>query len=301
MNKLILLVGALALVAAACSGAAETVATVNGETITRSNVESLVRDAGDGFTNQDFATYLTVVIEWAAADQAASEEFGVSITQDQIDERVGELVATSPEGSTLEEYLVAVNATEDCLRRFAESLLVLEAVSEELTGDLEPITDDDIAKEIEAFPRDWTQVCVSHILVETLDEAKAVKDRIESGEDFAEVAKEVSIDTGTSKNGGDLGCAPAAQYVDAFAQATMTAVPGEVTDPIETEAGYQLILVADRIEAPADAVKDYLERTRAQERIDDWFTSTLEDADVTVAESVGTWVTEPEPQVLASN
>ena len=301
MKKLVLLVGVLSLVAAACSGADEVVSSVNGEDITRSSVESLVRDAGDGFSDQDFATYLSVVIQWEAADQAATEEFGVSVTQEQIDERVDELVATSEHATTLEGYLESVNATESGLRSFAESLLVQEAVETDLASGFDPITDEDVAQEVAEFPADWTQVCASHILVETRDEAESIKAQIDDGGDFAAIATEVSLDPGSGANGGDLGCASPSGFVGPFAEATLTAELDAVTDPVETEFGYHLILVTDRIDAPTDSVRAYLEQTRSQNALDAWFLAMIEDADIAVIDSVGVWVTDPTPQVLASN
>ena len=301
MKKLILLVGIISLVAAACSSSDEVVSSVNGEDITRSEVESLVRESGDGFSNQDFATYLSVVIQWEAADQAAVEEFGVAITDDQIDGRVDELVVSSGPETTLEEYLESVNATESGMRSFAESLLVQEAIEAELLSDVNPVTDDDIAQEIADFPGDWTQVCAAHILVETREEADDLKVQLDEGGDFAALATEFSIDPGSGANGGDLGCATPSGFVEPFAEATLVAELDTVTDPIESEFGFHLIVVNDRIEAPTEDVRAYLSETRSQDALSTWFTAMIEGTDITVIDSVGVWVLDPTPQVLASN
>ena len=301
MKKLILLVGIISLVAAACSSSDEVVSSVNGEDITRSEVESLVRESGDGFSNQDFATYLSVVIQWEAADQAAVEEFGVAITDDQIDGRVDELVASSGLEATLEEYLESVNATESGMRSFAASLLVQEAIEAELLSDVDPVTDDDIAQEVADFPGDWTQVCAAHILVETREEADDLTVQLDDGGDFAALATEFSLDPGSGANGGDLGCATPSGFVGPFAEATLAAEIDTVTDPIETEFGFHLIVVNDRTEAPTDDVRAYLVETRSQEALTAWFTAMIEGTDITVVDSVGVWVLDPTPQVLASN
>jgi len=301
VKKLILLVGIISLVAAACSSSDEVVSSVNGEDITRSEVESLVRESGDGFSNQDFATYLSVVIQWEAADQAAVEEFGVAVTDDQIDERVDELVASSGQEMTLEEYLESVNATESGMRSFAASLLVQEAIEAELLSDVDSVTDDDIAQEIADFPGDWTQVCAAHILVETREEADDLKLQLDEGGDFAALATEFSIDPGSGANGGDLGCATPSGFVGPFAEATLAAEIDTVTDPIESEFGFHLIVVNDRIEAPTEDVRAYLAETRSQEALSTWFTAMIEGTDITVVDSVGVWVLDPTPQVLASN
>jgi parvulin-like peptidyl-prolyl isomerase len=301
VKKLILLVGVISLVTAACSSSDDVVSSVNGEDITRSEVESLVREADDGFSNQDFATYLSVVIQWKAANQAAIDEFGVAITDDQIDGRVDELLAVAGQGVTLEEYLESVNATEGGMRSFAASLLVQEAIEAELVSDVDPVTDDEIALEITDFPGDWTQVCTAHILVETLAQADDLKAQLDDGGDFAALATEFSLDPGSGANGGDLGCAAPSGFVGPFAEATLTAELDTVTDPVETEFGFHLILVNDRIDATTEDVRAYLAQARSQEALSTWFTAMIEGADITVIDSVGVWVLDPTPQVLASN
>lgn len=301
MKKLILLVGVISLVAAACSSSDEVVSSVNGADITRSEVESLVREPGDGFSNQDFATYLGVVIQWEAANQAAVEEFSIAVTDDQVDGRVDELVASSGPDATLEGYLESVNATESGMRSFAASLLVQEAIGAELVSDLDPVTDGDIAQEIANFPGDWTQVCTAHILVETRAEAVDLKAQLDDGGDFAALATEFSLDPGSGANGGDLGCAAPSGFVGPFAEATLAVELDTVTDPIETDFGFHLIVVNDRIEATTEDVRAYLAETRSQDALSTWFNAMIEGADITVIDSVGVWVLDPAPQVLASN
>jgi foldase protein PrsA len=261
----------------------------------------MVRDTGDGLANQEFATYLGVVIQWEATDQAAAEEFDITVSDEQVDERIDELVAESAPEAELEDYLEAVNASEDGIRAFARWTLTQEAIQEELSSTFEPVTDDDVAQEIEDFPLEWTQVCASHILVATEEEATDLKTQLDDGADFAVLATEVSLDTGSGANGGDLGCASPAGYVGPFADATMTATIGVVTDPVETEFGYHVIVVTDRTSVPSDAVRQYLEQTRATGVIETWFNEMILAADVTVEEAIGEWVTDPSPQVLASN
>lgn len=301
MKKLILLIGVLSLVAGACSSNDEVVSSVNGQDITRSSVESLVRDSGDGFSNQDLATYLSVVIQWEAAEQAATEEFGISVSDEQTDARVDELVLASAQGATLDEYLESVNATESGFRSFAESILIQEAIEAELISGLEPVTDEDVAQEVAEFPADWVQVCAAHILVETREEADDIKAQLDDGADFGALATEFSLDSGSGANGGELGCVSPSGFAGPLAEATMAAELDAVTGPVETEFGYHLIIVSERIDAPTDSVREYLEQTRSQAVLEAWFTAMIEGADITVIDSVGVWVTEPTPQVLASN
>ena len=96
-----------------------------------------------------------------------------------------------------------------------------------------------------------TEFNASHLLVETEEEAIAAKARVDAGEEFAEVAKEVS--TGPSgPNGGNLGWFGAGQMVTPFEDAVISMAVGDVSDPVETQFGFHVIqLLETRVkEAP---------------------------------------------------
>lgn len=87
-----------------------------------------------------------------------------------------------------------------------------------------------------------------HILLETREEAEAIIDQLEDGGDFAELAKEHSIDPAAS-NGGDLGWFTSNTMVAPFAQAVEGMEVGTHTaEPVETQFGWHVILVEDRRE-----------------------------------------------------
>lgn len=96
-----------------------------------------------------------------------------------------------------------------------------------------------------------TEYNAAHLLVETLEEAQAAKARVDAGEAFGDVAKEVS--TGPSgPNGGNLGWFGAGQMVTPFEDAVMSMSVGDVSDPVETQFGFHVInLLEKRVkEAP---------------------------------------------------
>ncbi|MBC7809566.1 MAG: peptidylprolyl isomerase [Burkholderiales bacterium] len=85
-----------------------------------------------------------------------------------------------------------------------------------------------------------------HILVGTEPEAQDVLAALEAGESFADLAVSVSLDEGSGANGGDLGWALTAQYVEPFANAARDAEIGAFVGPIETEFGFHIIQVRAR-------------------------------------------------------
>jgi peptidyl-prolyl cis-trans isomerase C len=115
----------------------------------------------------------------------------------------------------------------EALSVFAETAVsdeALDALYRERFADAEP------AQEFNA----------SHILVETEEQALAIKARIDGGEEFAEVAREQS--TGPSgPNGGDLGWFTTGMMVEPFETAVTQLSAGEVSDPVETQFGWHVI------------------------------------------------------------
>jgi peptidyl-prolyl cis-trans isomerase D len=73
----------------------------------------------------------------------------------------------------------------------------------------------------------------------------AAKKRLEAGEDFAAVAKDVSDDPGTKQNGGDLGFFKRGAMVAPFEDAAFKLEPGKLSDVVETPFGFHLIRVEE--------------------------------------------------------
>ncbi len=81
----------------------------------------------------------------------------------------------------------------------------------------------------------------SHILVATKEEAQDILDKINSGEDFAELAKEYSTDTGSAVEGGYLGVFSPGMMVPEFEKAAFALKPGEISEPVKSQYGYHII------------------------------------------------------------
>jgi hypothetical protein len=86
---------------------------------------------------------------------------------------------------------------------------------------------------------------VAHILVATLAEAQSIKAALTAGGDFATLARQHSTDQASAARGGDLGCLDSQQFVAPFAQVAQTQPIGQVSDPVQTQYGFHLILVTD--------------------------------------------------------
>jgi parvulin-like peptidyl-prolyl isomerase len=90
------------------------------------------------------------------------------------------------------------------------------------------------------------QVRAAHLLVPTQEEAEAARARIvEGGESFATVAAEVSTDQASAANGGELGWFVREEMVAPFADAAFALEPGAVSEPVESEFGWHVIMVEE--------------------------------------------------------
>lgn len=76
--------------------------------------------------------------------------------------------------------------------------------------------------------------------------ALSLKERAESGESFAALAREYSDDRGTAEEGGDLGWFERGNMVPPFEEAALATEPGEISDPVESPYGLHVIQVNDR-------------------------------------------------------
>ena len=110
----------------------------------------------------------------------------------------------------------------------------------------------------EAYKRLQKEVKASHILI-LLDQNASPEDtmkayakiatirkRIENGEDFVKIAKEVSEDPSAVTNGGDLGYFTAFQMVFPFEEAAYNTTVGQLSSIVRTRFGYHILKVVDQ-------------------------------------------------------
>lgn len=90
------------------------------------------------------------------------------------------------------------------------------------------------------------QAHLGHILVATQEAAQELIDTRLKDEEFEDVAREVSVDTQSAQNGGDLGWAPPSTFVDAFSEAAFALEPGEISAPVQTQFGWHIIKMYER-------------------------------------------------------
>ena len=85
-----------------------------------------------------------------------------------------------------------------------------------------------------------SKVHCAHILVKTEKEANEIIERLNKGEKFTNIAKEVSL-CPSGKRGGDLGSFARGQMVKEFENAAFALQKGQISSIVKTKYGYHLI------------------------------------------------------------
>lgn len=299
MKKLLSLVVLAAMLVSACgsgSGSGEMAATVDGTEITVGDVNSLIDSEGT-VPVADFAQFLAVAIQWNIFFEAAEAEYGATVTEEEIEEEATSLYEQlANEGESREDFLASRGVTEEFLLGIAEQSLIDARIRESLVDQAESPTEEEIEEARADAMLQGTEACVSHVLVETEEEANEVLDRLEAGEEFSEVATEMSMDTQSAQNGGDLGCSSPANYVEPFQNAVLEGPVGEINpEPVESQFGYHVILVTERTEPTLDELPSDEDlasaviETAVSSEVEEWYLDAMESAEVTVEEQFGTW------------
>ena len=147
------------------------------------------------------------------------------------------------------------------------------------------------------------EVRVSHILVKTEADAFDLKKRLDQGEDFAGLARKVSLDLATRYKGGDLGVIKPGQMVPQFEHAVRNLKVGKISLPVATQFGYHIIKLNDRtsgtilsFDEVKDQVKDQILIEKKRKRFDELVASLRAKAKLRVAD-----VPLPVPEVPAAD
>ncbi|WP_203527698.1 peptidylprolyl isomerase [Clostridium thermarum] len=171
----------------------------------------------------------------------------ITVTQEEIKKEVDDMIEENGGEEYFNQVLEYYGYTIDEMKSNVEKNLMIKKL-------LEPtieITENEMKKYFEENKESFNveeQVNASHIIVETEETAKEVKEKLNAGGDFAELAKEYSTDASAS-TGGNLGFFPRGQMVKEFEDAAFALEVGQISDIVKTEFGYHIIKVIEKKEA----------------------------------------------------
>lgn len=305
-----------------CSSDKKAVAIVNGQDITLGNYEKLLAlnkssmeayygseiwstEIEEGKTYEE--TLRDMVLETMIGSEVVyqqAEKDKVAPTEEQIQEQIDSFNESIKDDTDYQAELKKMGIDEEFLKfQFARDL-ANSNLQEKFEEDTK-ISENDMKKYYEDNKDDFytDTVTASHILIKTQDDegnelsdtkkkeakkkAEEVLAKVKAGEDFAELAKEYSEDSSAS-SGGDLGTFGRGQMVTEFEDAAFAMNAGEISDIVQTEYGYHIIKVTDRVnkQESYEDVKDKIKSTLVSEKYAEYIEKLREDSDIEEKEDI---------------
>jgi len=165
---------------------------------------------------------------------------GMSAQEFQVAFEAGELVGFQTSDLTFDQFIAYAKQTvrEDFETQAVHRLIAgtIEHSEQELVAFFEGRRSEyEIAEQVRA----------SHILVTTEELAQQLLDELADESDFATLAQEHSIDTGSGVRGGDLGWFERGRMVVEFEEAAFSTPVGGLSGIVQTQYGYHIIWVTD--------------------------------------------------------
>jgi parvulin-like peptidyl-prolyl isomerase len=175
-------------------------------------------------------------------------------------------------GEQISTYLnmlerLEIGFTEADLKKVIRDQLTYEKVNEVVTADVSAVEE---------------QVWARHILVKEKIAAQVIVDKLKQGEDWAELASELSLDTANKDKGGDLGWFSRGMMVPAFEETAFGLQVGEISDPVETQFGWHIIQVLGHEDRPL-STSAY--QTRLNDAFQTWLNQVRQAATVVIADN----------------
>ena len=274
----------------------EVVATVNGQDITKQQLQDLFNAAiqssgakiGDLNAQQQLGGYTQLlqdlIMDKLVAEAASTEK----VSDADVDAELAKIKGQFPDEKAFQDQIAQAGMTPEKLKENIRTGLQQSRwmKSQVKTTD---VTDEQAKTFYESNIKEFEQpqtVKASHILfmvdpdasadvVKQKEEAAAkAAERAAAGEDFTKLAKELSEEPGASESGGDLGFFPKDRMVPEFAEVAFAQKVGDISKPVKTQFGWHVIKVTDKKDAgtvPFDQVKEqvvsYLKSTSQREAV----------------------------------
>jgi foldase protein PrsA len=237
---------------AGCASEDKTIASVNGEKITKGQLDTrLEGQSGKPALQQMVETQL--VLQYGKAQN-------ITVTDAEIQDQLNQLEQRFPPGQ-FETILKNQGLTMDDAKTIERvQIIVKKAVDKQVN-----ITDAQVADfyaKNKALYNTPEQIRARHILVKTKPEADAVEAQLRAGANFATLAEKVSIDPGSKAQGGELGWFGPTQMVKPFSDAAFAMSVGQISQPVQTPFGWHVIQVEEKRPAHTASLADAAPKVR---------------------------------------
>ncbi len=206
--------------------------------------EEFMNTEVNGVTNADSAKTFIInnnVQNMLIKDYMISQGFEIDATE--LASELEQFNTALNEDETRKSYFESAGVTDAFKEEQIALSLYVKAFQEEIYKDAEAQTET-----LEnMFATEIVEISARHILLEDEATALEVKAKLDAGEDFAELAKQVSKDPGSASNGGDLGYFSKGVMVEEFDNVAFSQAIGVISDPVQSSLGYHIIKVEDQL------------------------------------------------------
>lgn len=287
------------LVTGCANNKANVVATVNGEDITRSQLDKRVNFTIESYKLQGLD--LTTKENSAMKEQVEQSELEKLIqdrllmqeaekeklvpTKEEIDKNLKQVKDSYGSEEEFKKALEQFKLTEQDLKELVTIETAKKNLYDKVTADVKEPTDAEVTKYYNENKDTFStpeRLEVKHILFavdskqegipkrsdkEALEAAKlALAEITQKGRDFAAVARESSDDLGTRENGGSYTIDKGAGTTDpAFEKAAAALKPGEITkEPVKSAYGYHLIKLENILPASQKSLAEVKDSIKVQ-------------------------------------
>lgn len=147
--------------------------------------------------------------------------------------------------------------------REIEGQALLDAYARSVSVDTLTVSESELWQEFRAYN---SKVTARFLYAKTEQEAHRLKDSIEHGASFDQLAKGIFEDPGLANSGGSLGTFGWGEMDPELEQVAFTIPVGSVSDPVKLKMGYSIVKVEHRVEMPLASVADYAKVRQKLER-----------------------------------
>lgn len=283
--------------AVSCKKADESaVATVNGKAISEKEFtenykvyelmykqqlgeEALKKTDKDGVSFKD--KLKENILEKLIVDELINQEIDnkkIAITDEELNNLYEQTIKNMGGQEQYEEFLKQQNITDDFIKDSNKKDYKQQKLEEAFYKD-NKVTEEETKDFYDANKERLIKYSLSQIMADNEEDAKKLYDKLEAGEDFAELAKNESSDTYSAANGGNMGEVQASTMPKEFLNAVSTTEIGSYSKVFKSDMGYHIVKVDDKKDQLED-LRTEIEQTLKSQKFIEYMKDLRANADV---------------------